>query len=155
MPMLSQETIAKLLEFIPLVNQSVMNPMDVPGVLIDGPQLVRTVSLLSADPLIDFIIIHMTDNFFELLEARGVSAELTSRVEQYMSRFADSNWSGKPVVLAMQNLERYRNATGFAGHMKDTGVIIYGSLRRACHALNRFARYHEFLAEDNTSSPPT
>jgi acyl-CoA synthetase (NDP forming) len=155
MPMLSQETITKLLEFIPLVNQSIMNPMDVPGVLIDGSQLVRTISLLSADPLIDFIIIHMTDDFFDLWEARGVSTELTSRVEECISGFADSGWSGKPVVVAMQNLDRYRNVTRFDEHMKDTGIIIYGSLGKACRALNRFARYHEFIAEYNTSSPPT
>jgi acyl-CoA synthetase (NDP forming) len=154
MPMLSQETVTELLEFIPLINQSVMNPMDVPGVLIDGPQLVRTISLLSADPLIDFIIIHLSDNFFDLWEAHGVSTEFMSRVEECMSRFADSSWSGKPVVLAMQNLDRYRNATGFAGHMKDTGIIIYGSLGRACRALNRFARYHEFIAENNRSPMP-
>ena len=155
MPMLSQETITKLLEFIPLVNQSVMNPMDVPGVLIDVPQLGRTVSLLSADPLIDCIIIHMTDNFFDIWDARVGSSELTSRVEECISGFADSSLSGKPVVVAMQNLDRYRNATGFAGHMKDTGIIIYGSLGRACRALNRFARYHEFIAEDNRSPMPT
>jgi len=155
MPMLSQETITKLLEFIPLVNQSVMNPMDIPGVLIDVPQLLRTVSLLSADPLIDFIIMHMTDNFFDIWEARGVSTELTSRVEQCLPGFADSSWSGKPVVVALQNLDRYRNATGFAGRVNDTGMIIYGSLRSACRALNRFARYHEFIAETTRSSMPT
>jgi len=151
MPALSQETITKLLEFIPLVNQSIMNPMDVPGVLIDSHQLVRT-DLLSADPLMDFIIIHMTDNFFDLWDARGVSTELTSRVEECMSRFADSSWNGKPVLMAMQNLERYRNATGFLGHMKDTGMVIYGSLRNACRALYRFALYHDFIAETGGSS---
>jgi acyl-CoA synthetase (NDP forming) len=155
MPMLSQETRTKLMEFIPLVNQSVMNPMDIPGVLIDGPQLGRTISLLSADPLIDFIIIHMTDNFFDMWEARLDSSQLMSRAKECISGFADSGWSGKPVVVAMQNLARYRNATRFAEHMKDTGIIIYGSLRRACRALNRFARYHEFIAEGNTYSRPT
>ena len=128
--------------------------MDVPGVLIDLPLLGRTVGLLSADPMIDFIIIHMTDDFFDIWEERMGSTEFTSRVEESISRFADSRWSGKPVVVAMQNLERYRNATGFAEHMKDTGVIIYGSLRSACRALNRFARYHEFIAEDSGSPVP-
>jgi acyl-CoA synthetase (NDP forming) len=153
--MLSQETITKLLEFVPLVNQSVVNPMDIPGVLIDGPQLVRTISLLSADPLIDFIIIHMTDDFFDFWEKRGVPTEVRSRVEECLSGFADSRWSGKPVVVAMQNLDRYRNATSFAEHLKDAGITVYGSLDRACRALNRFARYHEFIAEDNWSTTPT
>jgi len=155
MPVLSQETRTKLMEFVSLVNQSVLNPMDVPGVLIDASQLGRTLGLLSADPLIDFIIIHMADNFFDMLTARAGSAQSASAVKECISGFAGGGWSGKPVVVAMQAIDRYGNAAEFAEHMKDTGITVYGSLRRACRALNRFARYHEFVAGSNVPSIPT
>ncbi|MFC1944874.1 CoA-binding protein [Chloroflexota bacterium] len=148
-PVLSHEIRKKLMEFVSLVNQSVINPMDVPGVFVDASQLERAVSLVSADHLIDFIILHISDDFFNIIGSKKDSTEQIFAFKKCILGFADDSWGGKPVVVAKQTLDRDGDVSNFTQHLRETGIIIYGSLRRSCRALSRFARYHEFLAENS------
>ncbi|MEE8471251.1 MAG: CoA-binding protein [Dehalococcoidia bacterium] len=148
MPALSAETRVKLTEFVSLVNQGVMNPMDVPGVLSHVPSLRRALALLAADPLIDIIILRLSPEFLVGLLS-VVKAEFLDCVQ-------DPNGErpgGKQVVVAMSSDGSVGEPDKYARQLREAGVTVYGSLSSACRALNRFASYHKFVADSKAPYP--
>ena len=140
----SPQTRAKLLEFISLVNQGVPNPMDVPGVLVDASQLGKAADLLSDDPLVDVIILHIAVGHFDSLS--GLSAEAAAALRECIAGLSRDDWGGKPVVVAMQVMDSFSLAGELARQLRELGAVCYPSLRRVCRALSRVAGYYEFLA---------
>jgi acyl-CoA synthetase (NDP forming) len=140
LPPLSEQTKAKLLEFISLVNQGVANPIDVPSVVVDYPILKRTYELLVADPMIDMVILHLGAEFF-----LGPTLDEMSELQKHILSSAEHNHRRKPLVVALSNEGQVHDTENHAKQLRDSGVPAYSSLRTACRALNRFAEYYKFL----------
>jgi acyl-CoA synthetase (NDP forming) len=146
LPALSQETKARLLEFISLVNQGVANPIDVPAVVMDYPSLLRTYEVLAADPLIDMVILHLGAEFF-----MGPTLDVMAEFQKHISSSAEHDHRFKPMVVAVSNEGQVRETEKYARQLRESGVTTYNSLREACRAISRFADYHKFLAESGIS----
>ncbi len=146
MPAISPQTRAGLLEFVSLVNQGVMNPLDVPSVFTDLSALQRTFELLAADPLIDIIVLHVSAEFFPRILGHRI-AELGECISNVTQK------GGKPIVLAVTDEGKTDAPEKYVGELVAAGMTAYTSLRRACRALRRFASYHEFLAESGREAP--
>lgn len=139
---LSEQTKTKMLEFISLVNQGVANPIDVPNVVMDYPGLVRAYEVLSADPVIDMVIIHLGAEFF-----MGKILDAMVELQKHVLTSADQNHRFKPLVVALSNEGQEHDIVKYERQLNETGVPTYGSLRTACRALNRFANFYKFLDE--------
>lgn len=142
MPAISPQTRAGLLEFVSLVNQGVMNPLDIPSVFADLSTLQRTFELLAADPLVDIIILHVGAEFLPKIWGHRM-AELG----ECISSVAHKGPGGKPIVLAVTDESKTEAPEKFVRELVGAGTPAYTSLRGACRALSRFASYHEFIAE--------
>jgi acyl-CoA synthetase (NDP forming) len=147
LPPLSEQTKAKLLEFISLVNQGVANPIDVPNVVMDYPGLVRAYELLAADPVVDMVIIHLGAEFF-----MGRILDAMVELQKHVLKSAGQNHRIKPLLVALSNEGQVRDTQKYEQQLNEFGVPAYGSLQSACRALNRFANYHRFLAESKAQN---
>jgi acyl-CoA synthetase (NDP forming) len=141
-PTLSPDTQTRLKEFISLVNQGLSNPMDVPGIMSKASLLERTLELLAADPVIDLIILHVPSGAFTKWPANWAN-----EFKECVLHFNRENRAGKPVVIALHDDMHIGDDERLAQELRRCGITAYGSLRNACRALNRFARYHESMAE--------
>ena len=141
-PTLSPDTQTRLKEFISLVNQGLSNPMDVPGIMSKASLLERTLELLAADPVIDIIILHVPSSAFTKWPANWAN-----EFKECVLHFNRENRAGKPVVIALHDDMHIGDDERLAQELRRYGITAYGSLRNACRALNRFARYHESMAE--------
>ncbi|MEE8374106.1 MAG: hypothetical protein V3R87_10340, partial [Dehalococcoidia bacterium] len=146
MPALSSQTRVSLTEYISLVNQGVINPLDVPGVLASVPLLRRTLGVLAEDPTIDLVILRLSPEF--LAGAIGVSEFVDC-----VLGFARENAGGKQIVVAMAEEGMVGGAEKYADDLREAGITVYGSLRRACRALNKFSLYHRFVSESGAGEP--
>ncbi len=140
-PALSPATRARLLEFVSLVNQSVVNPMDTGSIFATVAALQRAMGTVAADPLIDVIIIHVGADF-----SKWFTPERMAEFKQCVSSFGRENPAGKPVVMAVQEQGKAAVAEELVQELRQAGITTYSSLRRACGALRRFASYHRFMA---------
>jgi acyl-CoA synthetase (NDP forming) len=144
-PALSLDTRKKLMEYIPLVNQSVMNPMDTPFLLYNSVDLDRTLKLLAADPVIDILIMHASaGTLYEMSQGTG---KAFSEFKECIIRFNEEDRSGKPLVVALMDPSCRGGLQEYATKLRGADITVYDSLRDACRALYRFTRYNEFIAE--------
>jgi len=141
-PALSPDTRTRLMEFISLVNQGLSNPMDVPGIISQPSLLKRTLEVLAADPLIDIIILHVPSTAFTKWPAKWAK-----EFKECVLCFNRENRAGKPVVIALQDDMHVGDEEKSVQELRRYGITAYCSLRNACRALNRFARYHESMAK--------
>ena len=144
-PALSLETRKKLMEFIPLVNQSVLNPMDTPPLIHDRTCLQKALNLLVADPVIDVLILNAsTDSFAQMVEGSG---QAFHEFKECVSRFTQEDQSGKPLVVALMDQSNTGKIKEYTLKLRKANIIVYESLRDACRALNRFSNYHKVISE--------
>ena len=143
MPAISPQTRAGLLEFVSLVNQGVMNPLDIPSVFAELSTLQRTLELLAADPLIDITILHVFAEFFPKIWGWRM-AELRECISNVTQK------GGKPIVLAVTDEGKTDAPEKHVRELVGAGIPAYTSLRGACRALIRFASYHGFVAQSGT-----
>ena len=142
-PALSLNTRKKLMEFIPLVNQSVMNPMDTPALVHDNTILQKTLELLVVDPVIDVVIMNVAlDSLVYMEEKDRKSYEGLKKI---IAKFTQENQTGKPLVIALLDQSNLGKSRYYADQLREANITVYESLRDACRALNRFSRYHEFI----------
>ena len=144
-PTLSEETRTRLLEFVSLVNQSVVNPLDAGSVFASTLLLERALETVAADPVIDVVILHLGANW-----RKWFSDEAMAAFKECVSGFNRHNAAGKPVVVAVQDHGQGEEAEKLARDLREVGITVYGTLRRACRALRRFADYHKFVEETKT-----
>jgi acyl-CoA synthetase (NDP forming) len=147
LPALSDRTRAGLLEFISLVNQGVANPIDVPSVVMDISSLRRTYELLAADPQIDIVMLHLGAEFFA-----GPVVNAVTELRKHISSSTHLRTPFKPVIVALSEEGQVHDTEKYAQQLREAGITAFNSLRRACRALNRFADYHRFVAENKTQA---
>ena len=88
----------------------------------------------------DTVILHLSAGFF--------SGPLEGRVGQFEETVLELNRSlpaSKAVVVALDESYRFENHDACARRLRRAGIVTFTSLRKACRALDRFARYNEFL----------
>ncbi|MCX5999522.1 MAG: CoA-binding protein [Chloroflexi bacterium] len=142
-PALSEETKRKLMTFVTLVNQSLVNPLDAGSIFEDAGNLRRALETVAADPSIDIIVLHMGAGF-----AKWFGPELMAKLRKCIVDFGRDNAWGKQVVVAAAQHEASPGDTDeFVRDLRGSGIITYSSLRAACRSLRRFADYHRFLAQ--------
>jgi len=143
-PTLTEETIGKLREFIPAAGNITKNPVDAGIAFSDLGMLERALRILSADPLIDMIVLTISfDWFFDI--AQGGYIE---KLAKYLAGPAREHTSGKPYAV---NYRCYRTDSGikqaeisFQRGLIGEGILVYNSLLRTAFALARVAEYHAF-----------
>ncbi len=141
-PALSDETIGRLLEFLPIVNQIMVNPLDAGSVFRDVSLLRRALETVAKDPGIDIILLHLAAGF-----AKWFGPDHLARFRECVSVFNRESPSGKPAVVAIRDEGKPGDAEEFVYYLREAGITTYSSLPRACRALSRFANYHRFIAE--------
>lgn len=146
-PALSDETRDRLLEFMPIVNQIMVNPLDAGSVFRDMSLLRRALETVAKDPSIDIILVHLAAGF-----AKWFGPEHAARFRECMSAFNRESPSGKPAVIAIRDEGKPGDAEEFVYYLREAGITTYGALRRACRALSRFASYHRFIAESGAEA---
>jgi acyl-CoA synthetase (NDP forming) len=139
-PVLSPATIRGLSEFIPLVNQGIANPLDIPGVVFDSNAIGRTFELLNADPEIDVILMNIPSRIFS-----GVLGDYLGMFVDLVRDFSEKHAEAKPIVVALsEGVCLGMTESGVRG-LRRGGIVAFPSLPRACRALRRFAGYHEAM----------
>jgi acyl-CoA synthetase (NDP forming) len=116
--------------------------MDVPGIMSQASLLERTLELLAADHLIDIIILHVPSGAFTVWPANWAK-----EFKECILHFNRENRAGKPVVVALHDDMHIGDDEKRAQELRQCGITAYSSLRMACRALNRFARYHKSIAK--------
>jgi len=139
-PALSPETIRGLSGFIPLVNQGIANPLDIPGVVFDSKAMGRTFELLNADPKIDVILMNVPSRIFS-----GALGDLLGVFVRLVRGFTEEHADAKPIVVALSEGARLGMTESGVRGLRKGGIVAFSSLPKACRALRRFAAYHEAM----------
>jgi len=143
-PTLTEETIGKLREFIPAAGNITKNPVDAGIAFSDLGMLERALRILSADPLIDMIVLTIPfDWFFDTVQGGTIE-----KLAKYLAGPAREHTSGKPYAVSYRC---YRTDSGikqaevsFHRRLIGDGIPVYNSLLRTAFALARVAEYHAF-----------
>ena len=142
LPPFSEHTKSSLMEFMQLVNQIIVNPIDAISAFLDASLLRRGLETVAADPNIDIILVHLPAGL-----ARRVPAEHVAKVREVISDLSHHTPSGKQVVAAVRDQGKFGDAEEFVHYLREADITTYDSLPRACRALTRFARYHKFVGQ--------
>jgi len=141
-PTLSGETRARLLSFLTLTNQSVVNPIDSPAVLHNPVLLKQVLEALTADSSVDVVILHVT-----AFARRREENEGLANLERCVAEFT-REYPNKPVVVATRGSDRWRGeAESMIRELRQANITTYDSLQSACRALKSFADYHSFNSQ--------
>jgi len=139
-PPLSAETIRGLSEFIPLVNQGIANPLDIPGVVFDPQALAKTFELLNSDPEIDVILLNVPSRLFS-----GPLEALLGEFLKVVRRFREDRADAKPIIVAVSDGARLGLTEDAVRGLRNAGVVAFSPLASACRALRRVAGYYDAM----------
>jgi len=140
-PALSPKTITRLTEFIPLVNQGIANPLDIPSVLFHNETLLKTLNVLNDDSNVDVLLLSIPAGIMS-----GVIGDVMTGFKACLNQFVDEHPEGKPIVVAMSNEFTLSMTELCLRELRDEGITVFPSLTKASRALKRFSDYHKFLA---------
>jgi len=145
-PTLSENTQAQLRKFISLAGASIRNPLDTGLVFRDIDLLMREVDIVTADPLIDMMIVMP-----HLDMARHIGVEAAYALTEYLSKCVKNPVNGKPMVIVFHSFANDPWEAELRAKLKlelpQQGVPVYNSLVAASRALARFAEYHRIQEE--------
>lgn len=146
-PTLSPETLEELRGFVPPAGNSIRNPLDIEVIFGDISLLERALDAVSADPLVDMVVVSLhLDWIYDIAQGNHI-ANLAS----YLATSARAHINDKPYVVSWRcyrtepGLEQAR--TMLQQELLRAGVPVYHGLPRAAGALARLAEYHQFLRE--------
>jgi acyl-CoA synthetase (NDP forming) len=145
LPPPSPQTRARLLEFMTLVNQSVVNPLDAGSLFASMALLQRALDAVCAEPQVEVIILHMGADY-----AKWLSPQALADFKAFIVDFNGSSPTGKPIVVAVQEQEKPAESAEFVQDLRRSGITAYTSLRRAARALRRFSSYHKAITDSRT-----
>jgi len=143
-PTLSAETRKELRRFIPPAGNSIRNPLDAEIVFGDLSLLERTLDLVSADPLIDMLVIDLHLDWLNDVSP-GNHIE---RLATYLAGSAREHSHGKPLVVSWRfwrndyTLESAKSR--LEAELVQAGIPIYRGLSQASRALAKLAGYYQF-----------
>ena len=142
-PLLCEEAREKLRSFIPPVNTSTKNPVDLGLGVSDITVYQRTLEVMMSEPYIDFIVV---DPNLEMIY--DIDPEHAGRLIEFLCQFVKDNPYKKPLVAILEAWEGNLGSLGSRERLQQdlirAGIVTYRSLSRACRALAKFVDYHEF-----------
>lgn len=141
LPPFSTETRSKLLEYISLVNQSIVNPVDSGAVYSTLGALEKTLNIVGADPNIDVMVLNFGTGFYSWF-----SPDKFAEYRRFIADYGRSSPSGKPLIMTIHNDGIPRDLEPFVQDMRAGGVPAYSPMYRGFRALKRVAGYYRFLA---------
>jgi acyl-CoA synthetase (NDP forming) len=140
-PALSPRTITHLAEFIPLVNQGIANPLDIPSVLFHNETLLKTLKVLNDDSNVDIILLSIPAGIMS-----GVIGDVMTGFKACLNQFKNARPEGKSIVVAMSNEFTLSMTELCLQELRGAGITAFPSLTTASRALRRFSDYHSLLA---------
>lgn len=150
-PHISEETRQELNKMIRLEGNSVRNPLDIFSVHFDLKTFSRVLELVSADPMIDMILINRSVSDPENgMFHTDTTAE--KRINEYIIEFAKKNADKIPLAIAL-NIHSHRPSPANSAakvwlEFAEAGVPVFGSTTSAARAISRYISYHEFQAKE-------
>jgi acyl-CoA synthetase (NDP forming) len=141
-PALSAETVGELSKFIPVVNQGIANPLDIPGVVFDPQALAKTFNVLNTDSEIDVILLNLPSRLFY-----GRFEGLLDAFAKVVDNFREGRPEVKPVVVALSEGARLGMTEKAARGLRKAGIMAFSSLAGASRALRVFAGYHAAVSD--------
>lgn len=153
-PRLTDKTISKMGRFLPDVNTSFTNPLDL-GASGAMPHIYsRVIKLLDRDPNIDAIVFVKDPERFSGLEDRlmgnvGFSKgmNLSKAFIKYIGKLKRTNT--KPMICVMlkisEGFEEYKSRYNFKFKLLNRGVPVFESVDLAGLVLDHMNNYREFL----------
>jgi len=142
-PQLSDHTIKKLREIIPVQGSSVKNPLDIGGNAFIGEHLPTVFSLLSDDPNIDVLIFSLPIAMAFRMVGRFMINMLIEQTLKIMEIFK------KPFLLAIEKDDGFGGEESIKevrGRYKDMGIVVFPSFEMAVKVLSHLNDYREFLS---------
>jgi len=138
-PALSPRTITRLAEFIPLVNQGIANPLDIPSVLFHNETLLKTLEVLNDDSNVDILLLSIPAGIMS-----GVIGDVITGFKACLNQFMQEHPDGKPIIVAMSNEFNLSLTELCLKQLRGAGITAFPSLTTASRALKRFSWYHRF-----------
>lgn len=141
MAMLSDETSARLRDFIPDAGNSVRNPVDLSFMANVRDKQRQAAEIVTSDPNIDMLL--MIPSLSEYVD---VTSQAEKAVAGDFAEIARSHSNGKPVVILLP--VRIRDPRIKMDYRKlreefaEAGLLTYTDLRRACRSMAKFVQYH-------------
>lgn len=141
-PRLSEKTIQKLEEFVPLQGSSVKNPLDMmPALTVEG-NLIRVMKLLRDDPNIDALIFNMSPNW--IYKDYGRTAlnsylQLSLEAKQILE---------KPFFISLgkeDNIQTDILHKEVEEWLHEAGVATFPDFRLTARVLNNMKKYGDYL----------
>jgi acyl-CoA synthetase (NDP forming) len=140
-PALSTQTITRLAEFIPLVNQGIANPLDIPSIVFHNEALSKTLEALNTDSNVDLIMLSIPAGIVS-----GLIGDVMTGFKACLNQFIQKHPDGKPLVVAMSDEFNLSMTETCVNELRGAGITVFPSLTKASRALRRFSDYHRFLA---------
>jgi len=146
-PTLTPETWRELRGFVPPAGNSIRNPLDIEVVFGDISLLERALDVVTADPLVDLVILSLHLDWLYDMSQGGHIAKLAT----YLAGSARDHMQDKPYVVSWRcyrpdpGLEQAKAA--LQQELVRAGVPVYHGIPRAARALAKLAEYHRFHKE--------
>ena len=142
-PRLSEETIRRLEEFMPLEGQSVKNPLDAGMALFSSYHFTRMLEVLRDDPMIDMLVFIQHIGFFS---RRGRGRDGLKRLKE-MTMEAGEVFN-KPIFLVL-NVDENPVLASMRQELQDdyhrTGLATFPSFEMAARVCVNLYKYAEYL----------
>lgn len=141
-PRLTDRTIAKLEEFIPLQGSSVKNPLDILPAISTGNNILRVLELLRDDENIDAMIFNMRPGRVYEMFGRKVLNKHVSIVMQSIQVF------GKPCFVVLEkedDLNREALRMEVEELLNEKGIVAFPDVSLAARIMNRMKIYSDYL----------
>ena len=155
-PPLSEKSINKMKRFVPDVNTSLSNPIDLGGTGVQPNIYYRTIIALDKDPNISSILFikdpERFGGFSELMKELGYGAiDLNKEFIRYISKA--KSVCTKPMYCVMlkinEGFEEYKSRYKFKLKLLNRNVPVFESLDLAGTVLDKLNSYREFLQKHN------
>ncbi|HVP16806.1 MAG TPA: CoA-binding protein [candidate division Zixibacteria bacterium] len=145
-PPFMEDTMTQLEKITPIAGTGVKNPVDSPvGSRVSIPDYEKTLKLVASDPQIDFLIVHVTiDWYMRTPEDRKNLRDSTEALLRNKENF------GKPAAAVLRSSYSLPTWKAFLEEQKqylDGRIPVYLTLEDAANAISRLIQYHEFRKE--------
>ena len=141
-PRLTQKTIRKLEEFIPLQGSSVKNPLDILPAISTGNNIVRVLELLRAEENIDALIFNMRPGRIYEMFGRKVLNKYVGIALEAIKVFE------KPCYMVLEredDLNREALRKEIEELLNDRGIVAFPGVSLAARIMNRLKKYSDYL----------
>lgn len=140
LPTFNKEKREKLYNFIPQVNTSAKNPVDLGLGVLDLNLYKQVIKFMVDEPLLDLLVIDPQPEI-----VRSANPQQLNKLAELFRQFA----SYKPLAVILDiwegDLLAQEQKQQIQSKLAQAGIVTYNNLPRACRAIAKFIDYHENL----------